>query len=315
MRLTSLSFLSFGLLGACGGGSSTTPDAPAAKDVGFNKPTKLLKANKGTTSGTTTTWSEIGDADLTCLNTANDDVATSVAVTLNTVVKDFQSGTLVPSAITTAFTGIDSGTPFDTKTADANGNVTLTIPVGTKRFGFKMTTANGTTMPTLLLNQTVDAGVAIQPTGSDTDPSKNLKIQSVSMTTAMLLPALIGEERIVGTGVAAGALRDCQRREMSNFVATVSSTPTTATPVAGTEAYYFSPSANVPVKHTQADAAREDGIFMLIQVPVTSAAYVQAWGFPTQADLDGGTMKLISELKVPVIADTVITGSFEPIRQ
>ena len=88
-----------------------------------------------------------------------------------------------------------------------------------------------------------------------------------------------------------------------------------ATPIDGTEAYYFNPSANIPIKHTQADAAREDGIFMLIQVPVSSAAYVQAWGFPTQADLDGGTMKLVSELKVPVIADTVITGSFEPLRQ
>ncbi len=72
---------------------------------------------------------------------------------------------------------------------------------------------------------------------------------------------------------------------------------------------------HAPVKHTQADAAREDGIFMLIQVPVAPAAYVQAWGFPTQADLDGGTMKLISELKVPVVADTVVTGSFEPLRQ
>ncbi len=312
MRLTSLSVL---LFAACGGGGSTgTPDA-AVKDVGFNTPTKTLKANMGVTSGTTTTWTEIGDADLTCLNTPNADVATTVAVTLNTIVKDFQAGTLVPNAAITTFQGIDSTTSFDMKTTDTNGDVTMTIPVGTKRFGFKMTTTDGTTMPTLLLNQTVDPGMALQPAGSDTDDTKRFKIQSVSMTTAMLLPALIGEERIAGTGVAAGALRDCQHREMSNFVTTISSTSGTATPIDGTEAYYFNPSANIPIKHTQADAAREDGIFMLIQVPVSAAAYVQAWGFPTDADLAGGTMKLVSELKVPVIADTVITGSFEPLRQ
>ena len=29
----------------------------------------------------------------------------------------------------------------------------------------------------------------------------------------------------------------------------------------------------------------------------------------------GGDMKLVSELQVPVVAETVITGSFEPARQ
>jgi hypothetical protein len=130
----------------------------------------------------------------------------------------------------------------------------------------------------------------------------------------MLLPALIGEQRTQGTGVIAGALRDCQNHEMSNFIATVSSVSATATAIDGAEAYYFSASAKVPVKHTQADASSQDGLFMVIQLPVEPSAYVQMWGFPTQADVDAGNLKLISELKVPIIADTVITGSFEPLR-
>jgi len=52
---------------------------------------------------------------------------------------------------------------------------------------------------------------------------------------------------------------------------------------------------------------------MVIQLPASPTAYVQAWGFPTAADMTAGTMKLISELQVPVLGDTVVTGSFEPI--
>lgn len=306
MRLTSLSLL---LFAACGGGGSSPVDAPP-KDVGFNKPTKTLKANMETG----TTWSEIGNADLSCLNTASADIATGQAVTLTTHVKDFQAGTIIPKANVTVFPGIDAAQAFAAPVmSDTNGQVVLTIPAGQKRIGFKMaggsSAADGsvTQLDTYLLFQYLDPAMAAQ---TNPDP-----IQSVSNTTAMLLPALIGEQRTAGTGVIAGALRDCQHHEMSNFIATVSSVSGTATALDGSEAYYFSPSAKVPVKHTQADAAREDGLFMVIQLPIAASAFVQLWGFPTQADLDAGTLKLVSELKAPVIADTVITGSFEPIRQ
>jgi hypothetical protein len=56
---------------------------------------------------------------------------------------------------------------------------------------------------------------------------------------------------------------------------------------------------------------------MIIQVPTTSpTGYVQMWGFPTEDDLAQGMagLKLVAELQVPVFADTVITGSYEPLR-
>ena len=315
MRLASLSLvLSSTVVAACGGGGSSMPDAAIAKDVGFNTPTKTLKANMEGTSG----WMEIGDADLSCLNTPSADVATTVAVTLTTHVKDFQAGTTIPKANVTVFPGIDASQAFAAPVmSDTTGQVVLTIPAGQKRLGFKMaggsSAADGsvTQLDTYLLFQYLDPNMATQ---TSPDP-----IQSVSNTTAMLLPALIGENRTPGTGVVAGALRDCQRHEISNFIATVSSTSAMATPLTNADAYYFSPSAKVPVKHGtgsgQADAAREDGLFVVLELPVTNTAYVQLWGFPTAADLTAGTLKLVSELKAPVIADTVITGSFEPLRQ
>lgn len=299
-------------LAACGGDdSSNTPDAPA-KDVGFNKPTKGLKAN----SQSGGTWTELGDADLSCLNTPSADMATTVAVTLNTVVKDFQSGNAVPGATVTAFKDQMTDQAFDTQTSDAQAYATFTVPAGVKRFGFKMTTTDGSTMPTFLLNQYIDPNMAVQPAGSDTDMTKAMKIQSVSTSTAATLPALIGETRNPSTGVIAGALRDCQGHEMSNFVATVSTTQGTATPVADAEAYYFSDAVDLPVHHQQQEAASKDALFMVIQLPATPTAYVQMWGYKTDADAAaGGDMTLIAELPVPVLADTVITGSYEPLRQ
>jgi hypothetical protein len=299
-------------LAACGGDDGhNMPDA-AVKDVGFNKPTKGLKANSQDGS----TWMELGDADLSCLGTPSSDMATTVAVTLNTVIKDFQSGNAVPNATVTVFHDQMTDQAFDTQTSDQNAYATFTIPVGTKRFGFKMTTSDGSTMPTFLLNQYIDPSVAVQPAGSDTDPAKRMKVQSVSTSTAATLPALIGETRTTGTGVIAGALRDCQKHEISNFVATVSSTKGTATPVMGAEAYYFSDVVDLPVHHQQQEASSKDGLFMVIQLPATPTAYVQMWGYKTDADATaGGDMTLIAELPVPVLADTVITGSYEPLRQ
>jgi hypothetical protein len=265
---------------------------------------------------TSGTWMEVGPADLTCLNTPSSDMATTVAVTLNSVVDDFQSGNAVPGATVTAFKDIMVDAPFDTQTADASAYATFTVPVGTKRFGFKMTTTDGQTMPTFLLNQYIDPSMMVQPAGSDTDKTKSMKIQSVSSSTANTLPALIGETRTPQTGVIAGALRDCQHHEMSNFVATVSSTSGSVTPLDGAEAYYFSSSLTLPVRHQGQESASSDGLFMVIQLPAAPTAYVQMWGYLTDADATaGGDMKLISELKVPVLAETVITGSFEPARQ
>ena len=295
------------VLAACGGSDNkmTTPDA----DVGFNKPKASLKAN---TEVSDNNWMELGAANLACLNTPSDDMAATVDITLDTSVKDFQSGNFVPGVTVAVFPDIDIANPIGAgATSDQTGALSITIPMGHKRIGFKMTKVDDGTsvspLDTFLLNQYLDPGMATQ-----TSPDK---IQSVSRATAATLPALIGETRLVGTGVAAGALRDCDKHEMSNFVTVISSTSGTATPIDGSESFYFSDAVGLPVHHTQQEAASKDGLFMLIQVPPTPMAFVQAWGFATDADLASGNLTLISELQVPVLADTVITGSFEPLRK
>jgi hypothetical protein len=315
MRLVAFFTITSLSVAACGGDDGgTTPDASGGTDIGFNPPTVTLKANKETSADV---WEEQGPADLSCLNTPSADMATTVSVTLNVAVKDFQSGNAVPSSMVEVFPDQNYQQPFGAAvTADSMANAAVTIPTGTKRFGYRMT--GSTSLPTFLLNQTVKPSVAVQPEGTcDPAPCRE-NIRSVSNATAATLPALIGQTRTPGTGVVAGALRDCQRREISGFIATMSSTSAMANTVMGADTYYFDSAVGLPVHHNRQAYASGDGLFMIIELPSTSpTGYVQMWGFPTDADLAMGKagLKLIAELQVPILADTVITGSYEPKRQ
>jgi len=297
------------VIAACGG-SSSKPMPDAAKDTGFNMPTRPLQHCAASGCNADATMDPV--SDLSCLGMPSTDQATSVAITLTTVVKDFQSQNPVPGAKVIAFDNTSYTSPWDMQTADQNGNITFNVPAGRKRFGFEMTTTDGTTEPTFLLFQYLDPAMPTQSIN---------RIQSVSVSTAATLPALIGESRTPGTGVLAGTLFDCSKNNIANFIATVSTTQGTATPLTGAESYYFSPGVDLPVRHFDPmsgkglDSSSADGLFMVIQLPVMTTAYVQMWGFPTAADVTAGNLKLIAELPVPVLADTVITGSYEPLRQ
>jgi hypothetical protein len=290
---------------ACGddGGSTPPVDAPA-KDIGFSKPTASLKANKEVSDND---WTELGPANLACLNTPSDDVASANAIVLNTVVSDFQSGNLVPGMKVTAFANQEIDQPFEAAvTSDAStAAVSLNIPAGTKRFGYKMVNPD-VALDTLLLNQTLSSPTMTPQTAS--------QIQSVSTQTAQTLPALIGVSRTSGTGILAGAVRDCDGNEISNFIATVSSTPNTVTHLDGVDTYYFSPSVGLPVRHSQQKASSKDGLFMAIEMQPTPTAYIQVWGYVNDADLAADNLTLIAQLQTKVIADVVITGSYEPLR-
>ena len=290
---------------ACSSDSGTkTPDA-AQIDVGFNKPAKAAHANMESSG----TWTDLGAADFTCLNQPTADVARTVEVTLNTVVNDFQSGKMVTGAAVTAFAGTNPAVPFAAAvTTDSMGKLTLTLPVNANpRIGFKMVggmSGADTQLETYLMNQYVEPSTAIQ-----TSP----ELLSVSNSTGMLLPALIGENRTAGTGVIAGAFRDCQHHEVSNVIATLSTTKDTTTLVPGAASYYFS-LVPLPVKHNVSDASGQNGLFMVIQLAPTPTGYVQIWGYKTDADLASDTLTMLGQLDVPVIADTVVTGSYEPLR-
>ena len=295
------------LLGACGDDGGTAPVDAKPEDRGFNKPTMPLMANNEEGDNN---WVERGPANLGCLGTPSNDPATTTAITINTQVTDFQSGNANPGVSVTVFPNQDAASPFGAAAlSDDLGNLTTMIPAGTRRFGYKMVDTNDS-LDTLLLNQVL--------TDATTTPQTVSDIQIVSKATAATLPALIGVSRTEGTGVLAGAVRDCDGYEVSNFIATVSSTSgagnTAPTFLDGVDTYYFSASVGLPVRHSQQASSSKDGLFMAIEMQPNPTAYVQVWGYKTAADVTADNLTLIAELKTSVIAETVITGSYEPLR-
>ena len=107
--------------------------------------------------------------------------------------------------------------------------------------------------------------------------------------------------------------REASTVSTSEF-ATVSSTSGTTTHLDGVDTYYFSASVGLPVRHSQQDASSKDGLFMAIEMQPTATAYVQIWGYLNDADLAADHLTLVSETKTSVVAETVITGSYEPLR-
>jgi hypothetical protein len=305
------------MVAACtGGGQSPTdgrpgedsPPPPPPVDVplanpGFVTPTNTLKANMEVSQDF---WQEIGAADLSCLGTPSADQPTTVAVSLTVTVRDFQSDGAVPGATVSVFPKAQINLPFEGSpfTANDSGTFTMNLPSGTTFFGFDITEADS--IRTLLFRESV---------ASTSQATQSVTVASMSNATANTLPALIAVARTPGTGLIVATFRDCQDREVSNFIATVSTVAGVPAHVTGADTYYFSSSVGLPVRHTQKQAASEDGQFMIVNLEPASLAFIQVWGFRDAGELAADQLALIAELSVPVIGDTVIGAQLSPLRQ
>ncbi len=296
---TSYAFASFVLLAACGGDDGTVDpcDEAQLENGGFSTCmlTDTTKANMDE--------EEVGEANWECLNTPTDDEATTVEIALTGRLHDFQNeGSELRDATVTVFQGTDYQTAEDEFGPTAiDGLYDLTLPVGGTRWGFKVTQESYT--DTFLLNQYFDPS----------NPTQMLDIAAISEGLTSALPAIIGVVRTPGSGVLAGAMRDCDGNEVSNAIATVSATSGEIDHLEGADSYYID---ELPVRHDQLAHTNESGLFAVFELPVTSQAYIQLWGFTSAADIELGEagLTLLAELPSPVVGDTVITGSIEPLR-
>jgi hypothetical protein len=291
-----------------GGGDGGPIDSAGLTNPGFPTPSAVTKANM-LQGGV---WTEIGDADWSCLNMPSTDMPSTQAIALSGTIEDFQTGNGVGAISITAFPGImlagNSGTATTSNDAATRGNFTMNLaqlPGGTTRFGFKF--EGSSYVKTYLLNQYFTPGMA----------TAMRDMSAVSESTATALPAFIGVSRDPSKGVLAGAMRDCQNREVSNAVATVSSQAGMVSHLNGAKTYYFSAgSSSLPVRHNVSPVINKDGLFVVLDLPPqTAPAFIQVWGFRTQAELTAGTLTLLSELAAPVEANAVITASVEVKRQ
>ena len=246
-------------------------------------------------------FEDLGPANFTCLGAPSTDAPSNVDINMTGQVRDFQEGNPVPDATVEVFANIDIGAPLATATADGNGDYALVIPAGQVRVGFKVAAPDY--VDTYLINQYYD------PDTLDQDEN----VDAVSDTTADLLPALIGLLRTDGLGIVAAAFRDCDNNTVSHVVATVSATSGAADHLPGGQSYYFDD--GLPTNHVIRQTTNSDGLFVVLELPEAPTAYLQLWGFVDGQDPSTDDMTLLSEMAAPVIGNTVITASAEPLRE
>ena len=267
-------------------------DAAPPINPGFVTPTAVTKANLKQGGA----WTELGDADWTCLGTPTADQAATTAIALTGRVTDFQVGGGVGAATVTAFPMLTASTSLGTATtsnlAATCGEFTLTaapLPTGVRRYGFRIE-ATGY-LRSYVLDRYLAPGAA-----------QSILLDALAESTANALPAFVGVTRDATRGTTIGSMVDCLGRPVSNAVAAISTTAGTATLPAGANTFYFSAgSTSLPVRHTQAATMNKDGLFIVLDVVPVAPAYVQVWGFRTAAELASGTLTLLAE--APVLAE------------
>jgi len=300
-RIAMFSLLSVALAFGCGDddGGGGTADAGLA-NPGFGVPTETVTAYMEDSNDE---WVLQGPANFACLNTPTDLVASTQEVTLSGKLEDFQTGNDLPMGTMEFFLNTEIGTFFNTTISDADGAYSTTVPVGTTKYGVKITA-----------DETMDTYQIDYELGTEATQSESFN--SVSTLTANALPAFIGVTRTVGLGILAGSVRDCDGFEVKGAVATVSSVSGTAEHLDGAATYYFSAgtSTSLPVRHSQQDVTNTDSLFVVIELPPSPEAFLQVWGFLNDADMAAGNLTLLAETRAPVLADAVITASLEPLR-
>ena len=309
MRKQVFLWASAGFLGiaACGDGSGqgsadAGPDANTLDNPGFAIPSQVTTAHVEEADGS---WTEVGPADWSCLGTPDPLGPTTVEVQVSGTVEDFASSVGVGGAQVAAFAGSSvTDSPLAEAMAEDDGSFALTLGVGTDRIAYRVRVNRY--LDTYLLNQRYAA--------DQTEQSQTIRAISAGLADA--LPATINKTRTPGLGTLAGAIRDCQGREVGGAIATVSSASARAEHLGGAETYYFSAGAtqSLPVLHSVQPATNTDGLFVVFDLPPTTSAYLQVWGFTGDQDPDVDEPQLLSEIAAPILEDTVITASMVPLQ-
>ncbi len=253
--------------------------APLACDGGSDDPKDT--EDTGSESGrdfsdfvsTTTPY----EGDNTCIGGSFGEVDPSkqVDVTLNGEVRNFEDDEPVPDAtVKFWFTDDISASPDVEVDADDNGAFTTTVPV-CQPIGY------GTFTPPEW-EETVDTYEVHQIFGYPESEETSEWVNSVSRSTANIIPAVIGVEWDETTAIIAGTAYDCATGTEDEpeffghaqvFVHDGNGTPPDATTV-----YYFSDNDLPVANESQADVNPNNGLWVAVNVPVGTWT-VEMWGY------------------------------------
>ena len=299
MRLIVIGFAAM-MLAACGGGGGSTQDdggtIPEPQTGTKTAPVPAVFSCVGTST----------DCTLPFFDGAECPPPAGFAISGE--VQDFQSKENIVTAISS--NAVATVTIYKT-TADvladnpmvppvqtgSDGRYSLTIPDSVTRVIFK--TTMGSSMDTYQFGQLVKA--------DQTDNDR----YSVATSTGDFINAWVGVAFDKAKGAIAGALRDCQHLEVAGAVGKAIDPASSAEVIPDTQIFYFNEAAGLPVKRTGSSGRTSsdfDGRILFLNVPPTQTGVtVQAW-----VNLSG-TLTLVSEATVPVMANSIVIAELDPL--
>lgn len=277
-------------VGGCGGGGEAAPDASiavACKAMGgeacFRLPTAPLVTPDGPAN--------IGCGPIV-------PTASPTAVTFTGKVAQFGTSAPIPNAEVKLFTSPDYTTAIATTVSDSSANYSITLPQGTPDYMWGSVSGAG------YLTSYIHS---FRPDLSMGDvPDFNLSIfKPANLEGAAVL---VDETWDEAYAVAAGFIRDCDRRLVEHAAIVVSSAPGTRAFTSATM-YYGAPGA-VPLAVPLDERSDTNGnaAYAAFRVPPGQPLYLQAWGFPDAAAMAKGEtgLKLIAEERMHVVANSVV---------
>lgn len=264
-----------------------------------------------------------GDPDYTCVGTADPALSFSTVTTISGVVEDFEEDWAVEGILVNSYGSLNdllNDNPYDTsEPSSPTGEYTVDVPPDVPRIHFKMVDPGGSDYyDTIELNEPV-AGM---PPGPPQTTGKDRL--AVSAITMLSVPAILGINRIEGTGIVAGRVYDCNRDEIEWAAQRAYDAPPedsdrnliSVYEGADRNSFYFG--NGMPVRNRI--FTDEAGQFIIANLPVSPGAFLtmEMWGrlesdwLPTgYEDCTEGC--LISLQDIPILADTIVVTDMLPL--
>jgi hypothetical protein len=223
-------------------------------------------------------------------------------VTFTLKIRDFQTNVEVPGTCVNVYPDnvVPTSDTCGGVMTDANGDVEVTAPAG-GWFAYRLFPVAGSTMGVVQRNVVAASEAGATVTGN-----------SVSETTASLLPGLLGRQRLGGAAIFAGAVYDCSNRtvEGAAFRVVRNNAALPAGPGATDPMYAYFSSASLPDVNQR--YTNTNGLFLAINMPIgTPGEMVQLVSCGRK---DGTTVSRLGVEETRSFADTVNIVSLYPER-
>jgi hypothetical protein len=264
-----------------------------------------------------------GTPDYSCVGSPDPALTYTTETEISGVVEDFEEEWAVEGIIVNSYASLDdllNDQPYDSSDPSGpTGEYTVLVPANVARIHFKMVPDSGSDYyDTIELNEPV-AGM---PPGPPQDSGKD-RI-AVSAVTMESVPAILGINRLEGTGIVAGKVYDCNRAEMEYAAQRAYDAPpddpdrTLLSVYEGADRNSFYFGNGMPVRNRM--FTDENGQFIIANLPVSPGAFLtmEMWGRLQSDWLPAGHEDctegcLISIQDIPILADTIVVTDMLPL--